>query len=149
MTTSPGASPADALRTALATLDVDAVEAYVAEDCTFRSPAVHAPYQGKVATMLLLRSVARVFEDFHYVRSFTEDEPTDGEHHLGTGSGHVLVFRARVGERQVEGLDMVRFGEDGLVHDFRVLVRPQSGLAALVEAMGTVIPVVMAEMGLD
>ncbi|QNN53510.1 nuclear transport factor 2 family protein [Nocardioides mesophilus] len=124
-------------REAVETRDAVAVEALLAEDVVFRSPAVHKPYQGKQATAVILRAVMRVFEDFRYTR-VVED-----------GSDHVLVFEARVGGRDVEGADFLHVDEDGRIDDFRVMVRPLSGLNALVEAMGVAIPEVMAELGLS
>ena len=101
------------------------MQACLAPGVTFRSPAVHTPYEGREATMTLLRAVLTVFEDFTYV-----DEGTGG-----AGSS-VLRFTARVGNRQIEGVDLLRFGADGLVEELTVMVRPLKGLLALVEAMG-------------
>ena len=120
--------------------DADAMESLLAENVVFRSPAVHAPYEGQTATMVLLRSVVEVFEDFHYTRSYAEEG-----HELG---GHALVFEARVDGRDIEGVDLIRVDADGLIDDLRVLVRPMSGLNALVARMGEVIPKVMVQMGL-
>jgi hypothetical protein len=47
------------------------------------------------------------------------------------------VFRARIGEREVEGIDLLRNDEQGLVADFTVLVRPLSATIALAEAVGS------------
>lgn len=111
-------------REAALALDPAAMAACLAPDVVFRSPAVHAPYEGRDATMLLLTAVSRVFEDFRYV-----DE-------VGDDHAAVLRFRARVGDRDVEGIDMLTFGDDGLATELVVMVRPLSGLQALVEAMG-------------
>jgi hypothetical protein len=46
-----------------------------------------------------------------------------------------LIFAARVGDRQVDGLDLLRFDPDGRVRELMVMVRPMSGLNALAEAM--------------
>jgi hypothetical protein len=119
--------------------DLDAMERLLAEDVVFRSPAVFKPYEGKQATMVLLDAVTRVFEDFRYVRSYAEEG----------NEGHVLAFEATVAGRSLEGIDMLRFDAAGLVVDFRVMVRPLSGLQALVERMGEVIPEVMRERGLS
>ena len=127
-----------AFRTAIEARDVEALEALLADDVVFRSPAVHKPYEGKVATSVILRAVTRVFEDFRYTREIGEEG----------GADHVLVFEARVGDRTVEGADFLHVGADGLIDDFRVMIRPLSGLNAVVEAMGAVIPEVMREMGL-
>jgi phosphoribosylamine-glycine ligase len=129
---------AERFRAAVVARDPDAMEAVLADEVVFRSPAVHEAYAGKVATMVLLRSVLRVFEDFRYTRSFTSEE----------GSGHVLEFSARVGDREVQGVDVLTVGEDDLVTELTVLIRPLSGLNAVVARMGEVIPQVTAELGL-
>jgi hypothetical protein len=128
---------AAAFRDAVIARDPEAMEAVLAEDVVFRSPAVHQPYAGRVATMVVLRSVLRVLEDFRYERAFATED----------GSGHVLEFVARVGAREVQGVDMLATAE-GLVTELTVLIRPMSGLAAVVDRMGEVIPEVMAELGL-
>jgi hypothetical protein len=48
----------------------------------------------------------------------------------------VLHFRTRVGDREVEGIDMIRRGADGLIDDFTVMVRPLSAVTALRDAIG-------------
>jgi hypothetical protein len=47
----------------------------------------------------------------------------------------VLVFRARVGDREVEGCDFIHLNEEGLIDEVYVMVRPLSGVMALAEAM--------------
>jgi len=128
----------EAFQAALERGDIEAAGEMLADDVVFRSPAVYKPYEGKVATMVVLRSVMRVFEDFRYTREATSDS-----------GDSVLVFEASVGGKQVEGADFVHVRDDGLVDDLRVMIRPLSGLNAVVEAMGAVIPEVMREMGLD
>jgi len=116
------------LRRALETRNADAVEALLADDVVFRSPALFKPYAGKAATMVFLRAAMETFEDFRYVRTFTEDSSTGSR-------GHVLMFTATVGGRELEGADFVTVDEAGLVSEFRVMIRPMSGLIALAEAM--------------
>jgi hypothetical protein len=64
------------------------------------------------------------FEDFRYT-----DE-------LAGETAHALVFSARVGEKEIQGIDLLRFDGDGNIRDFTVLVRPLSATIALAEAMG-------------
>jgi hypothetical protein len=45
------------------------------------------------------------------------------------------MFSARVGDRQLQGCDLLHTGEDGLIDEFTVMVRPLSGALALAEAM--------------
>ena len=126
-------------RNAVLARDMVAAEALLAEDVVFRSPAVFKPYQGRTATMVILRSVLTIADDFRYTRSFTDDD----------GAGHVLVFEASVGGKAIEGADFLRIGESGLIEDFRVMLRPLSGLNSVVARMGEVIPRTMEEMGLS
>lgn len=115
---------ADAFRAAVVSGDEAALADVLAEDVVFRSPAVYKPYEGREATTLVLRAVSRVFEDFRYDDRFAGDD------------GEVLLFSARVGDRELNGIDLLRFDDDGKVRELTVMIRPLSGLAALVEAMG-------------
>lgn len=84
------------------------------------------PYESAAAVNLILNTVVRVFEDFAYQRELASTDGTDV----------VLEFSARVGDRQLKGIDMIRFDEAGLITDFEVMIRPMSGLQALGEEMG-------------
>ncbi|MCX5374626.1 nuclear transport factor 2 family protein [Streptomyces sp. NBC_00015] len=115
-----------AFREAVEAGDLEAVEALLAEDVVFTSPVVFKPYPGKAITAAILRGVTRVFEDFRYEREL------DG----GDGRDHALVFRARVGERELTGCDFIHLNEEGLIDELTVMVRPLSGAQALAAAMG-------------
>jgi hypothetical protein len=84
---------------------------------------VYKPYEGRDAVAPILAAVATVFEDFRYV------EQLDGD------KAGALIFEARVGDREVDGLDLLKFRDDGLVSELTVMVRPLSGATALAEAM--------------
>jgi SnoaL-like domain len=105
--------------------DIDAALALLAEDVVFRSPVVFAPYRGRAAVAPILHAVAHVFEDFRYVREISSPD----------GADHVLVFRARVGDRELEGSDLLHAGDRGLIEELTVMVRPLSAALALAEAM--------------
>ena len=95
----------------------------LADDVVFRSPAVHRPYEGRDATAMILRAVSRVFEDFRYVRV------------VEVGDVAVLKFRARVEDRELEGIDELVFDDTGRIREFTVMIRPLSGLQAVVAHM--------------
>ncbi len=78
------------------------------------------------AVALLLRTVLTVFEDFTYHRQLVSAD----------GRSVVLEFSARVGEKQLKGIDLIQFDADGLITDFEVMIRPMSGLQALGAEMG-------------
>jgi hypothetical protein len=111
-------------RAAIEARDVPAAVALCSDDVEFRSPVAFAPYRGRAALNVILGAVIEVFQDFRYVRE------------VGTETDHVLVFRARVGERDLEGADFLHYGQDGLVDEFTVMVRPLSAAQALAEEMG-------------
>jgi len=119
--------------------DQTRIEALLADDVVFRSPAVHKPYQGKPVVSAILRAVIRVFEDFHYTREIGDPSSADS----------VLVFEARVGDRALEGADFIHANPAGLIDDLRVMIRPLSGLQRVVEGMGAALPAAMKELGVD
>jgi hypothetical protein len=107
--------------------DVEAALAALSPDVVFHSPAVFQEYRGIEVVSGLLRLVFETFEDFRYTDALSGD---------GDAPVHALIFRARVGDRDLEGLDLMRVGPDGLIADFTVMVRPASGLMALAQALG-------------
>jgi limonene-1,2-epoxide hydrolase len=114
----------EAFRKAIEAKDLDALEAVLADDVRFLSPAVFKAYDGKPAAMVILRAVMAVFEGFRYTKV------------VESGADSVLIFEARVGDRDIEGADLVHVDEDGRVDSLTVMIRPLSGLNAVVAAMG-------------
>ena len=114
-----------AFRDAIERRDLDAVIALLSDEVLFRSPAVHTPYQGREQVRTVLRAVSQVLQDFNYTRQIGAPHARD----------HALVFRGRVGDREVEGCDFIHVDEQGLIDELYVMIRPLSGLMALAEAM--------------
>ena len=112
-----------AFRTAIESKDPATISAALSPEIIFRSPAVHRPYAGRDTVMVILGAVVQVFEEFAYVG------------HLVDGDEEMLRFHARVGGRDVDGVDIVRYGADGLVEELSVMIRPLSALQAVREAM--------------
>ena len=116
--------PGHAFRAAVEARDIEAALELLADDVVFRSPAVFKPYEGKETVATILRTVFGVFEELRY----TDELAGDGV--------LALVFRAKVGGRDVKGIDILRFDADGLIDAFPVMVRPLSATLALRDAMG-------------
>jgi 2,4-dienoyl-CoA reductase (NADPH2) len=95
-------------------------------NAVFRSPMAHTPYAGAQAVQLILGTVVKVFEDFSYGRQFVDAD----------GHSVVLEFSAKVNGKELKGIDMIRFDDEGKIVDFEVMVRPISGLQALGDEMG-------------
>jgi hypothetical protein len=118
--------PFAAFRAAVESDDVDAAVALFADDATFHSPVVHRPYVGREPLRAILRAVTTVFEDFRYTGSYGGDD------------GHVLRFTARVGDRELEGVDVLT-ASGGVLTELTVMVRPYSAATALRERMAALL----------
>jgi len=86
----------------------------LAENVVFHSPVVHTPQAGKPITTLYLAAALHVFNNdtFKYLR-----EVTSGNH-------AVLEFQTVIDGITVNGVDMITWGEDGRIIDFKVMIRP-------------------------
>ena len=124
-------------RSAIETGKTDGVLELFSADVVFNSPVVFRPYHGREALGVVLGAVARVFEDFRYEREIGAEGASD----------HALLFRARVGDRELQGCDFLHTGEDGLIDEFTVMVRPRSAMLALAEAMQAEVLAVQRELG--
>jgi hypothetical protein len=102
--------------------DEAAAAATLAGDVVFRSPAVYKPYQGRNQVEAILRLVATVFEDFRYTNEWRDGRAT------------ILFFEARVGDRELQGVDILEENGEGKVAQFTVMIRPFSGLQAVATA---------------
>jgi hypothetical protein len=117
-------SLSDPFRDAVEARDHPAMVGTLAADVQFNSPVAFRPFEGRDAVGQVLGAVMETFEDFRYT-----DE-------LEGATAHALVFEARVGDKEIQGIDLLRFDGDGRIRDFTVLVRPLSAMVALAQAMG-------------
>jgi len=110
-------------RAAIEAGDAAAALATLAPDVRFSSPAVHRPYEGRETVAGLLHVVSQTFENFRYTNEWRD------------GGTTFLLFEAAVGDRELQGIDILEEGDSGLVERFTVMVRPLSGLQALADAV--------------
>jgi hypothetical protein len=115
---------AAAFRSAVERWDIDAISELLAPEIVFHSPVTFHPFLGRETVTKLLELVGQTFEDFRY----TDELQSDG--------AHALIFRASIEGKELEGIDLLRFDEDGLIADFTVMLRPLSGLIPFAQAMG-------------
>jgi hypothetical protein len=117
-----------AFRAAVESKDFGALEATLSPDVLFRSPVVFSPYEGREAVAGLLRVVGQVLAP----RLTYQWQVREGDR-------EVLCFKSVLGDREVEGVDLIRYGEDGLVAELVVMMRPASALAAMRDAVGALL----------
>ena len=86
----------------------------IAEDATFHSPVVYTPQRGRQLTYAYLYAAFQVFanDSFRYVRELAGDRDA------------VLEFQVEIDGIVVNGVDMIRWNEDGRIVDFKVMLRP-------------------------
>ena len=105
--------------------DAALLSAQVADDAVFHSPVVHSPQEGKAKVMLYLLSAAKVLgnESFTYVREIVD------------GQDALLEFTSVIDGIHINGIDLIRFDEEGKIIDFKVMVRPVKAVNKLWEMM--------------
>lgn len=114
----------DAFRKAVEDLDLDAFLLTLAPSIVMHSPVRSEPLEGKEAIGALFAILFRTFHDLHFVGEYTAADGSEGLH-----------FRWRLGDHEVEGIDMMRFDAQGLIEDYTVMVRPLSAVIALRDAV--------------
>ncbi|MGW7052537.1 nuclear transport factor 2 family protein [Streptomyces sp. NPDC054887] len=127
------AATAARFRAAVEKEDLAALDGLFADGIRLYSPVKFRPFEGKPMVMGLFGVLLRTFEDFRYVGEYagTAETSADG----GEAPSAVLLFRTVVNGRAVHGVDLLHFDEQGLIKEFTVMVRPQSAVHALGEAV--------------
>lgn len=124
---------ADRFRTAVESGDLAALDALFTEDIRFYSPVKFTPFEGKPMVLGLFGVLLRTFEDFRYIGQF------DGAAETGADGSEapavILLFRATVNGREIHGIDLLHLDEEGAIKEFTVMVRPQSAVQTLSEAV--------------
>ena len=97
----------------------------LAEDVTFQSPAVHSPQAGRTITLKYLECASRLLNNghFRYVGEWRAERSA------------VLEFETRLGDVEVNGIDMIWWNERQQIVRFKVMVRPIKALQTLMPLM--------------
>jgi hypothetical protein len=105
--------------------DRELLQSLLTDDVVFRSPAVHTPQAGRALTTMYLEAARAILgPNLQYHRQW-----------FGPDSA-VLEFTTVVDDIEIHGVDMMTWGEDDRLVDFTVMVRPQKGLATVIEHVG-------------
>ena len=103
----------------------DGLDALLADDAVFFSPAVFTPQEGRDKTATYLKAAAKVFgnTDLHYVEQW-----------YGQRSA-ILEFAATIDGIYVNGIDMIHWNDDEQIVSFKVMLRPLKALQTIIPAM--------------
>jgi DNA-dependent RNA polymerase auxiliary subunit epsilon len=98
----------------------------LADEVVFHSPVVHTPQRGRSITALYLTGALHTLNNGHfsYVRQIVGEREA------------LLEFVTEIDGVHINGIDLIRWGEDGRIVDFKVMVRPLKAVNALHQAMG-------------
>ncbi|WUH97617.1 nuclear transport factor 2 family protein [Spirillospora sp. NBC_00431] len=127
-------------REAVEAKDLAAITSALDPGIEFHSPVMVKPYLGRDPVAALLGVLLEVFEDFRYtdelVSSGSIGVPPDEGGEASAVPALALIFTARVAGKAVQGLDLLRFGDTGLVTGLTVMVRPLPAAMTLARVVG-------------
>ena len=105
--------------------DPERLARLVAEDAVFHSPVVHTPQEGRAITVAYLAAAGQTLgnDSFRYLREVVD------------GDTAVLEFATEMEGIHVNGIDMITFDDDGMITDFKVMVRPLKAVNKVWEMM--------------
>ncbi len=109
--------------------DPQALAALLADDVVFHSPVVHTPQRGKAITLQYLMGAMHVLNTAHfrYLRQIAGERDA------------VLEFMTEIDGIEVNGIDLIRWGDDGRIIDFKVMVRPLKAINAVHQKMAAML----------
>lgn len=113
----------------VSTRNAKGLDALLADNVIFHSPVVHTPQVGKAITTQYLAAAFHVFfnETFKYVREVSG--PRDA----------VLEFQVDIDGVAVNGVDMIKWDDDGKIVEFKVLIRPLKAINLIHQKMGAML----------
>lgn len=121
--------PIDTWHRVLKERNVQALDTLLAPDAVFHSPVVHTPQAGRAITKAYLAAALQVLgnESFRYVREVRQ------------GRDAVLEFELELEGIHMNGVDMIRWNEQGQITDFKVMVRPLKAINLLHQKMAAML----------
>ncbi|HZR35566.1 MAG TPA: nuclear transport factor 2 family protein [Nevskia sp.] len=109
--------------------DVAGLRDLLAEDAVFHSPVVHTPQAGRAKATMYLAGAFQVLsnDSFRYVREIVG--PRDA----------LLEFMVEIDGIAINGVDLIRWNEDGRIVDFKVMLRPLKAINLIHQKMGALL----------
>ena len=109
--------------------DIEGLYDLLDENAVFHSPVVHSPQVGKQITGKYLSAAFTVFfnDSFTYVRE------VHGQRQA------VLEFEVELQGILVNGVDMIRWNDAGLITEFKVMIRPLKAVSLIHQNMAAML----------
>ena len=105
--------------------DMNALDNIIAKEAVFSSPVVFTPMEGKEITIMYLHAAGQSFnmEKFKYTKEIHD------------GMNSVLEFETYIDDISVNGVDMIEWNQDGMISNFKVMIRPFKAVQKVQEKM--------------
>ena len=109
--------------------DPEGLDELLADDVVFHSPVVHTPQAGKAVTLQYLSAAFHVFfnESFHYVRESRGARDA------------ALEFQDEIDGIVVNGIDLLKWSDDGRIVEFKVMIRPLKAINLIHQKMAAML----------
>jgi hypothetical protein len=106
--------------------DTQALASWLDDDVVFYSPVVHTPQRGKALTKMYLSAAFMVLgnESFRYLREIVGERDA------------VLEFELEIDGILINGVDMMKWNDEGKVIEFKVMLRPLKAINVVQQKMG-------------
>jgi hypothetical protein len=103
----------------------DELDALLADNAVFFSPAVFTPQEGRAKTAAYLKAAAKLFggNGFHYLEQWYKEQSA------------ILEFEATVDGIYVNGIDLIHWNDQQQIVSFKVMLRPLKALQTIIPAM--------------
>lgn len=110
-------------RLAAESKDVGLMTETLREDVVLHSPILFRGFEGRDVVGQVLTHVAATLQNLTYVDELADENTV------------CLRFKAKVGDRELEGIDFLELDEEGKVAELTVFMRPLSALTRFNEQM--------------
>lgn len=109
--------------------DPETLRAMLADDAVFHSPVVHSPQAGRDKVFAYLHAASHVLggDNFSYLREIAD------------GNQACLEFATELEGIHINGVDIIRWNDDGKIQDFKVMVRPLKAINRVWEKMAAML----------
>jgi hypothetical protein len=106
--------------------DFTDLDTMIHEDAVFESPVVHTPQRGKAITIKYLTAAVATLKNpsSEFVGEWSGDKSV------------IVEFKSEIEGIAINGIDMIRFDETGLITCFKVMIRPLKAVNLIHRKMG-------------
>ena len=151
---SPAEIGFEAWHRAIGNMTDETLDELLADDVVFHSPVVHTPQKGKALTKLYLKAAFNVMPGQSGSNGSAREEASQEKKAKGKfryvrevvgENDAVLEFVTQIDDITVNGVDIIRFDDQGRIVDFKVMIRPLKAIQKIHAQMAHMLDVLKAK----